>query len=128
MKQARILIVEDEPALLEALKLIVGSNHEVITAEDGEEALLKAQNEKPNLILLDIFLPKLDGFQVLEKLKGDKKLAKLPVVVLSNCAGDADKKKAKELGALDFWVKADLDLGQIDRLVVGALGGHSANS
>ena len=128
MKQARILIVEDEPALLEALKLIVGSNHEVITAEDGEEALLKAQNEKPNLILLDIFLPKLDGFQVLEKLKGDKKLAKLPVVVLSNCAGDADKKKAKELGALDFWVKADLDLGQIDSLVVGALDGHNANS
>lgn len=115
-KKRTVLVIEDEFALLEAIKMILGMNYTVITAEDGQSGL-KAMAKKPDLVLLDLFLPEIDGFQVLEKAKADKKLADIPVVILSNCAGDADKKKAQKLGALDFWVKADLDLEEIDQRV-----------
>ncbi len=78
---------------------------ELIQAFDGEEGLEKAKAIKPDLILLDIIMPKLDGFVVLKTLKQDNELKRIPVILLTNLGQDEDIRKAKELGADDYFIK-----------------------
>lgn len=86
-KQNRILIVDDDPVFVKTTQTILESkNYQVITAYDGDEGLQKAQEERPDLILLDIIMPTKDGFHVCEQLKKDPQLADIPVIILTSFA------------------------------------------
>jgi DNA-binding response OmpR family regulator len=104
-----ILLVEDDPMLTELYQTkLEMEGYEVSVATDGEAGLSAAKAKKPDLILLDIMLPKLNGFEVLKALKSDKKTTTIPVMVLTNLGGekaDTDKKLALSLGAAEFLVK-----------------------
>ncbi len=103
----RILIVEDEEFLVMALKdNLEGEGYVVDVAQNGEEALLRINKERPSLILLDLLMPKRDGYYVLEKVKQDPKLKDIPVIVLSNFGNDTEIKRAIQMGADDYFVKS----------------------
>ena len=87
--------------------------YEIITATDGESGLALIQTENPDVVLLDVMMPKMDGFAVLTELKKDPKLAKIPVLLLTNLGQKADMDKGKELGAVDYIVKASLTPAQV---------------
>lgn len=102
-----VLIVEDEEFLAKTLEdNLVSEGFTVELAIDGEEAVEKIEKNKPNLILLDLLLPKKDGFFVLNQVKQNPEWKLIPVVVLSNLGDDTDIKKALELGADDYFVKS----------------------
>lgn len=108
----RILVVEDERPLARALELkLSAAGYEVEVALDGETGLAKIRQGSYDLVLLDLILPKMDGFKVLEELKNERRDVK--VVVLSNLGQEEDVEKAKRLGAIDFYVKADTPLATI---------------
>ncbi len=103
------------------------SGHEVETAFDGEEALLKLKTMKarPTLILLDIMMPKLSGFDVLRELKKNPELKNIPVVALTNLAGEGDAEKALSLGAVLYLVKSQYDPKEVVEKVKEVLAGYS---
>lgn len=103
----KILIIEDDPFLSEmyAIKLSQ-DNFQVEIAVDGKEGLKKIQSYKPDLILLDIVLPKMDGFEILKKLKQDPKLKKIPVILLTNLGQKNEVEKGLALGADEYIIKA----------------------
>ncbi|MCK4351835.1 response regulator [candidate division WOR-3 bacterium] len=101
----KILIIEDDPYISRMyVEQLEKEGFEVDVAQDGEEGLNKAK-EKPDLILLDVTLPKLSGFEVLKRLKANEKLKSIPVIMLTNVAEVKKVKKALELGACDYLVK-----------------------
>ena len=103
----RILYIEDEKFFADTLnKLLSHAGYTVTIAEDGEKGLAVAKSEKPDLILLDIILPKVDGKEVLRQLKDDGETKGIPVIVLSNLNSEDDVKNMTKLGALHFYVKA----------------------
>ena len=125
-KQAglKILIVEDDSFLRElCVKKLTKEGFTVFEAIDGEQALKEAGEIKPDLILLDVILPAIDGFEVLTRLRASKseKISKVPVVILSNLGQETDIKKALELGANDYLIKAhfttDEIVGKIKKLL-----------
>ena len=110
----KILIVEDEKALSEVLSDEFESHDfKVEVAEDGEEALEKVKSFGPDLILLDLLLPKKDGFEVLETIKADQKLKAIPVIILSNLGQDEEIKRGLLLGAKDYFVKTQHPLKEV---------------
>ena len=110
----KILIVEDDKFLRLLLeRKLKNENFEVISAEDGEEALEKIVTEKPDLILLDIILPKKSGFSVLEEINKDENLKKIPVFIISNLGQPEDIERGKNLGAKEYFVKAGLSLEEL---------------
>jgi len=110
----KILLVEDDKFLLKFFAArLKEEDFEVVLAEDGEEAVRRVKEEKPDLILLDLILPKKDGFAVLKEIKSDEKTKNIPVFVLSNLGQESDREKAKELGAVDYLVKVNFDLKEI---------------
>ena len=110
----KILFIEDEAALQEAFGgFLRQAGYEVINALDGEIGLRLAEAEKPDLILLDLVLPKYNGFEVLEKLKASKKTKNIPVIVLTNMEKMEDVDKAIELGAKTYLVKTQYELGEV---------------
>ena len=113
-----IFIVEDDEVLLRALYILFHEgNYTITTATDGQTAINMAERLKPDVVLLDLLLPKVDGFGVLKALKADPKLKSIPVIVLSNL-GDVDNiEKAKKLGADDYFVKADTDLSVLSEKI-----------
>ena len=101
----KILLVDDEPNIIFMLShRLKQSGYEVITGRDGQEALDLTRKESPDLIILDLMLPKLSGFTVCGLLKRDAKFSQIPVIMLSAKAQDSDKKKGQEAGA-DVYVK-----------------------
>lgn len=104
----KILIVEDDPFLSKMyLAKLEETGYEVDTALDGEEALKKVgENPALSLVLLDIVLPKADGFEILGKIKSDPKLKNIKVILLSNLGQEEDVKKGMDLGADDYLIKA----------------------
>jgi len=106
-KKSTILLVEDDQFLAElyATKLNL-EGYEVILASDGERGLKLATDKVPNLILLDIILPKMDGFEMLKKLKSNKKTSAIPVILLTNLSQKDEVKKGLNLGANDYLIKA----------------------
>ena len=96
----KILVVDDEPEVVELVKNRLEDNdYEVITANDGEEALYRANTEMPNLIILDIMMPVIDGYDVCVRLKTDRKLCHIPILMLSAKIRYNDKKIAEQCGA-----------------------------
>jgi CheY-like chemotaxis protein len=105
--EENILIVEDDKFLRELIsKKLIGQGFKIDEAIDGEEGLKKLQELKPDLILLDLILPGLDGFDVLKRIKDDPSTASIPVLILSNLGQKDEIEKGLKLGAVDFLVKA----------------------
>ena len=124
MSVKKIVLAEDDHILSKYLsaKLREESGFEVYTAMDGEEAEKVAREVVPDLLLLDIIMPKRNGFEVLESLKGDSKTKDIPVIVLSNLGQESDVARAKELGAVDYFVKVEFEVKDIVDKVKQFLG------
>jgi len=106
MSKKRILLVDDEPALVELIKIRLEANgYEILTAGDGQQALDTARKEMPDLIILDLMLPKIDGYKVCRMLKFDEKYKKIPVLMFTARAQESDKKLGEEVGADGYIVK-----------------------
>jgi len=100
MNKKKILLVEDEKVLMETVTLRLEANgYEVISAYDGFKGLEKAKKEKPDLIILDLMLPKMDGYKVCGLLKADTRYNKIPIIMFTARAQESDKKMGKEMGA-----------------------------
>ncbi len=114
--KAKILLVDDEPAILKVLSIKLRvSDYEVITALSGEEALRLVESERPGIVLLDIILPGIDGFQVLQKVRLH---SDLPIIAFS--ARSENGQKALSLGASDFLTKP-FDVDELVRRIEGLL-------
>ena len=110
----KILLVEDDMFLSKIMEeRLQDEGWEVNLAGNGEEGLQKAKSYLPDLILLDMILPKMNGFEVLEALNKDEKTKKIPVIVLSNLGQDEDIKNAKKIGAADYLVKSNFSIKAI---------------
>lgn len=111
----KILIIEDDEFFRELIRKKISSNKdfEFIEAVDGEKGVEAIKKEKPDLVLLDLLLPNVDGFEVLSKVRGDSDIAKTPIIVLSNLGQQEDIEKALKLGANDYLIKSQFDINQI---------------
>lgn len=109
-----VLVVEDEKPLAEVLEdEFKGKGFNVHVAFDGEAALIHAKKHIPDIILLDILLPKKDGFEVLTELKADPALKNIPVIILSNLGQDEEVQKGLSLGAEDYFVKTEHPISEV---------------
>lgn len=105
---AKILLVEDDEMLHSMYtQKFEKEGYEVLSAYNGADGVKKAQTEKPALILMDIIMPKMDGFVALKKLKKKEETKDIPVIMLTNLGQEEDVKKGKELGASDYFIKAN---------------------
>lgn len=112
-----VLMVEDDLLLSDLLGLKLSEKFNLLHADSGEAALEILKSSVPDLVLLDILLPGIDGFDVLRRIKADQRTAGISVVILSNLGEEADIKKGKELGAEEFVVKVSLLPNEIVDLV-----------
>src|SRR3989338_6731115 len=123
---AKILIIEDDPLMLRMYqKIFKFEGYEVTVASNGEEGIDQTRKEKPTLILLDIMMPKMNGLEVLDKLKNDPATKKIPIVMLTNLAGSHDAEKALTLGAVKYIVKSEFDPKQVTNMVKEILAGYT---
>jgi len=118
----RVMIVEDDEHISKVYEIKLAKEGIMpLLACDGEEAVVKITAEKPDLILLDLMIPKKDGFGVLEDIKKNPELAKIPVIILSNLGQKADQDRALGLGANEYLVKVDYSIQDIIDKVKGYL-------
>ena len=109
MAKKKILLVDDERDLVETLRFRLEANdYEVTPAYDGQEGLNKAREVNPDLIILDLMLPKMDGYKVCRMLKFDEKYKKIPIIMFTARAQDSDKEMGKEVGA-DAYITKPFD-------------------
>lgn len=119
----KILIIEDESVLQKTFgDLLSAEGYEVISALDGEDGLKMAKVKKPDLILLDLILPKMHGLEVLKQLKEDSETKDIPVIILTNLEGTDDVEKALELGATTYLIKASYTLKEVLSKIKQVLG------
>jgi CheY-like chemotaxis protein len=113
-KVRRILLADDDRLLrTAAVTTLRRGGFEVLAAADGEEAVALARAERPDLILLDLVMPRVDGFAALARIKDDPTTREIPVIVLSNLGAESDVCGAREAGAAGFFIKCDLSLGDL---------------
>jgi adenylate cyclase len=121
--EKRILVVEDESLILAMLAgILEAAGYEVLSARDGAEGLARARADQPDLILLDVMMPKLDGFKVARFLKSDRNYSHIPIVILTAKAGASDAELARQAGADCYLLKpvdADVLIEQVRRLLEG---------
>jgi len=119
----KILIVEDEKIMLELLqRKLTKEGYEILIARDGEEGLKTMKQKKPNLILLDIIMPKIGGFEVMEEMNKDKELKKIPVIIFSNSGQPVELDRAQKLGAKDWLIKTEFNPQEVIDKVVEEIG------
>jgi len=119
----KILFIEDESALQKTFgEILSKEGYEMISALDGETGLKLVKTKKPDLILLDLVLPRLNGFEVLKKLKENRETKDIPVIVLTNLERIEDVDKAIELGATTYLVKVQYTLEEVVEKIKKALG------
>lgn len=117
-QEKKVLIAEDDHFLAKIYKIKFakeGINADIAT--DGNEALEKIREQKPDLVLLDLVMPGKDGFEVLEELQSDKTLKKIPIIVLSNLGQEEDIAKGKSFGIVDYFIKSDISIHDIVKKV-----------
>lgn len=125
----KLVIIEDDALLSRMYQTIFTSNnYEVVVATDGEAGLVQVRKHKPNLILLDIMMPKLNGLDVLKKLKADPEVRGIPVVILTNLAGSRDVETALSLGAVRYIIKSETKPKQVEEIVRGILAGYTRDA
>lgn len=123
-KEIKILIAEDEDALSQVLtNKFTRFGYTVIIAKNGNEALKEMKDKKPDIVLLDLMMPDKNGFEVLVEKATDATIKNIPVLIFSNLNQEEDKKKVMALGAIDFYVKADLSINEVLAKVEGVLKG-----
>jgi len=122
----KILIIEDDQRInkVYTAKLLI-EGIEVSTALDGEEGLRRIYDEKPDLILLDLMLPKKSGFEILKEIKKDEKIKDIPVLILSNLAQEKEIEEGLALGAQDYLVKTNYSIQQVMERIKKALKGRN---
>lgn len=124
-EETKVLIIEDDKFLSELISTKLSKEgYNIILATDGETGLEKAKSEQPDIILLDIMLPGISGFEVLEGLKGheDEKVKGTPVLILSNFGQESKVQQGLKLGAVDYLVKANFTTGEIVEKIKSTLG------
>ncbi len=110
----KILVVEDDKFLRELIsRKLSDEGFEISQAVDGEDGIEKIKQVKPDLVLLDLILPSIDGFEVLSRIKEDPSVASIPVIILSNLGQKEEIEKGLSLGAVDFLIKAHFTPGEI---------------
>jgi DNA-binding response OmpR family regulator len=125
----RILLVEDEDFLRRILKLrLTAEGYEVADVDSGEAAWEALQESAPHLIILDLYLPRMSGFEFLERLKAHPALSHVTVLILSGLGQEADIRKGLELGAKEYVIKTKLKPGEFLEKVSRLLGGTSDSS
>jgi DNA-binding response OmpR family regulator len=126
--RARVLVVDDEPDLIHILEFgLKGAGYQVDIAADGQEGLKKARETRPDIILLDLMLPKLDGYKVCRLLKFDERYRHIPIIILSARTQEGDKTLAKEMGANRFITKP-YEFGEILAHIQALLKASSVSS
>lgn len=122
-KKVKILVVEDDAFLagMYVTKLNL-DGYDVELADDGEKAVRLAKEVQPEIILLDIILPKMSGFDVLKSLKEDAATKKIPVILLTNLGQRDDVKKGMDLGAVDYLIKAHFMPSEVVKKIKSVLG------
>lgn len=129
MGNKKILVVEDDVVLRDVLKeKLIQRGYNVASVEDGEQALRHIAEDKPDLILLDILMPRKGGMEVMEELNQDPELKKIPIIVISNSGQPVEVQRAKELGAKEFLIKAVFDPNEVLEKVAKVLNETSMNS
>jgi two-component system alkaline phosphatase synthesis response regulator PhoP len=117
VSKGKILVVDDEINITQILQFSIGAEgYEVITAQNGEEAIDKARREQPDLIILDIMMPRIDGYEACRILKANPLTKNIPVVLLTAKGRDIDKRLGREVGAIDYIVKPFSPNKLIDRI------------
>jgi DNA-binding response OmpR family regulator len=120
---AKILVVEDDKFLRELItQKLKREGHDVREAVDGEDGVRKIEEEKPEIVLLDLILPGIDGFEVLAKIKENPERKDVPVIILSNLGQRDDVERGLKLGAVDFLIKAHFTPGEIIEKIEAVLG------
>lgn len=121
----RLLLVEDDRFLRKAAEVMLRRHgFEVLTAADGEAGLAVARESRPALILLDLIMPRMQGFQVIEHLKQDPETAGIPVIVMSNLGQESDVQRAMDAGAVAYVVKSNVALHDLADRVRAVLEGR----
>jgi two-component system cell cycle response regulator len=121
--EIKVLLIEDDNAAAEMYRLrLVSDGYTVLIAEDGEQGLELASSEAPDFIYLDIRLPKIDGFEVLERLRAQPATAGIPIIILTNFGEPEFRERGLSLGALEFLVKADTTPSRLSAAVEQAIG------
>jgi DNA-binding response OmpR family regulator len=105
MDRKLVLVVDDEPSIVIAVKDTLEINYDVITAKNGKEALKMIEKHNPDLVVMDIMMPDMDGFEAIKKLREEGKLLSTPVIFLSAKTGMADIEHGLELGGFDYITK-----------------------
>lgn len=124
----KILIVEDDPLMSRMYqKIFKFEGYDVDFAADGEEGLDKIRSTKPTLILLDIMMPKINGLEVLTKIKQDPETKAIPVIMLTNLAGTQDAEAALTKGAVKYIIKSENEPKQVVNMVKEILAGYTRN-
>ncbi len=120
---AKILFIEDDPLILKIYSTRLSADgHEVLTAGNGEEGVQVAQQSMPQLIVLDIMMPKMDGFAVLKELRGNAAFQAVPILVYSNLGREDEMAKAKDLGATESIIKANISPTEMVKKIKQYLG------
>ncbi len=126
MEKKKILVVEDDNVLRDVLlQKLLKNNYDAVGAEDGMVAMEKIAEYKPDVILLDILMPKKDGLEVLEEIHASEEMKKIPVIIISNSGQPVEIERARELGARAFLVKAVFEPSEVLDKVARVLNGES---
>lgn len=119
----KILLIEDEEIMVNLLQRKLGQEgYEVSVARDGEEGIKAIKQIMPDLVLLDIIMPKKSGFEVMEEVKKDAKLSQIPVVIISNSGQPVELDRAKDLGVKDWLIKTNFDPKEVIDKVIKQIG------
>ena len=119
----KILLVEDEEILLDLLqKKLREEGYEVFMAKDGEEGLKAIRETKPDLVLLDIVMPKMGGLEVMEEAQKEPELKKIPIIVISNSGQPVELDRAQKLGARDWLIKTEFDPEEVIDKIIKQIG------
>lgn len=123
-KTYKILLIENDKFLIKLYSdKLVREGFEVIVAASGEEGLSKTKSEKPSLVLLDIMLPRKNGFEILSEMKLDPKIKNIPVIIVTNLGQESDIKTGLDLGADDYLVKTDFSINDLPAKIRRVLAG-----
>jgi DNA-binding response OmpR family regulator len=118
MAKKKILIVEDDQMIASMYKTkFEADGFECLMAGEGPSGLEMVKTEKPDLVMLDIMLPQLDGFSILKAIKNDNETKNTPVIMLTNLGTEEDKAKGQKMGAIDYLVKASLTPAEISKKI-----------
>ena len=119
----KILLIEDEEIMIDLLqRKLTKEGYEISVARDGEAGLKVMKEVRPDLVLLDIIMPKKGGFEVMEEMGKDPELKKIPVIVISNSGQPVELNRAQKLGARDWLIKTEFDPQEVVDKVVRQIG------